>query len=169
MNTTENTAQEKQPRIKDPMKIVKIAAAVLFFIAVAALGRAFTDTTSDWYTALIKPALQPPGAVFGIVWSVLYILLAVSASLAITNPQSTSQTPLLYAITGVLNVLWSYAFFTLQNPAGALFVLALIIITAVLLFAHVYRINKTAAYLLIPYILWLFFALYLNYEIAFLN
>ena len=150
-------------------KVIRIVDSALFFIAVAALGRAFTDTTSDWYMSLIKPALQPPGMVFGIVWSVLYILLAVSASLAITEEQSASRTPLLYTVTGVLNVLWSYAFFTLQNPTGALFVLALIIITAALLFAHVYRINKTAAYLLIPYILWLFFALYLNYEIAFLN
>ena len=149
--------------------IIRITGIVLFFIAVVALGRTFTDTSSGWYASLIKPALQPPPVVFRIVWPVLYILLAVSAALVLTNPQHTENTLLLYAINGVLNVLWTYAFFTLQNPAGALFVLLLIITAAILLFAHVYRTGKTAAYLLIPYILWLFFALYLNYEIAFLN
>ncbi len=150
-------------------KILRIALPVLFFAAVAVLGRMFTDTTSDWYSALIKPALQPPAIVFGIVWTLLYILLAISAALALTSPQHTEKTLLLYAITGVANVLWSYTFFTLHHPAGALFVLLGIIVVAIVMFAHVYRVNRVAAYLLIPYIVWLFFALYLNYEIAFLN
>jgi len=99
----------------------------------------------------------------------LYILLAISAALALINPQHTEKTLLLYAMTGVSNVLWTYTFFTLQHPAGALFVLLGIIAVGITLFAHVYRFDRTAAYLLIPYIIWLFFALYLNYEIAFLN
>jgi tryptophan-rich sensory protein len=150
-------------------KILRIVLSVLFFAAVAVLGRMFTDTSTDWYTALTKPALQPPAIVFGIVWTILYILLAASAALALTDPQHTEKTRLLYAITGVANVLWTYTFFTLQYPTGALFVLLGIIVAAIVLFAHVYRIQRTAAYLLIPYIVWLFFALYLNYEIAFLN
>lgn len=149
--------------------ILKIVYSVLFMGAVAVLGTAFTDTTSEWYQSLINPALQPPSIVFPIVWSILYILIAISLSIVSIHPKTTKKALFLYALNGVLNVLWSYTFFYLQNPAGALFVLILLIATAVLLFANVFRIDKTAAYLLIPYIIWLCFALYLNYEIAFLN
>ena len=168
MTETDKTTTPPRTPAEVPA-IVRIAGITLFFIAAAALGRAFTDTASGWYQALVKPVLQPPPIVFGIVWPVLYLLMIVSAALALTDPKHTGKTLMLYAATGVLNVLWSYTFFTLHNPAGALFVLLLIIACAVLMFKHVYNINTAAAYLLIPYILWLFFALYLNYEIAFLN
>lgn len=150
-------------------KVIRIVLSVLFMAGVAALGSAFTDTSSEWYQNLVKPALQPPAIVFPIVWTILYILIAVSLSLVSTDPKTSNRVLILYAINGVLNVLWSYTFFYQQNPAGALFVLILLIITAVLLFTNVFRINKTAAYLLLPYIIWLCFAFYLNYEIAFLN
>lgn len=150
-------------------KIIRIVLSVLFMTAVALIGSAFTDTTSNWYQDLTKPALQPPSIVFPIVWTLLYILIAASLSLVSINPKTPPKTLWLYIANGLLNVLWSYTFFYRQNPAGALAVLILLIITAVLLFANVYRVDRTAAYLLLPYILWLFFALYLNFEIAFLN
>ena len=150
-------------------KIIRIIYSVLFMAAVAALGGAFTDTSTAWYQDLVKPMLQPPGVVFSIVWTILYIMIAVSLSLVSINPAAPKKTLFLYGLNGVLNVVWSYTFFYQQNPAGAVFVLILIIATAVLLFKDVFTLNKTAAYLLIPYMVWLFFALYLNYEIAFLN
>lgn len=143
--------------------------SVLFMAAVAALGTAFTDTSSNWYQSLIIPALQPPGIVFTIVWTILYILIASSLSIVSINPKSAKKTLLLFASNGVLNVLWTYTFFYLQKPASAVFVMILIVITAAFLFAETYRVDKTAAYLLIPYLIWLCFAMYLNYEIAFLN
>jgi len=149
--------------------VLRIILSVLFVAAVAVLGSLFTDTQNDWYQGLIKPALQPPGIVFGIVWTVLYILIAVSISLVAVQPDTPKTTLWLHAANGVLNVLWSYTFFTLHNPGGALFVLFLLIIVGILLYASVRKTNATAAYLLIPYLVWLAFALYLNYEIAFLN
>ena len=142
---------------------------MLFTAAVAALGSAFTDTSSEWYQSLVKPSLQPPAIVFPIVWTLLYIALAVSLSFSAVNPDTGKSTYLLYLINGVLNVLWTYVFFQKQNPGGAIIVLILIIITAVLLLGFVYPSNKTAGILIIPYILWLAFALYLNFETAFLN
>ncbi len=150
-------------------KILRIIYSVLFMASVAALGAFFTDTSTDWYINLTKPELQPPPVVFSIVWTVIYILIAVSLSLVSTNSNVTKKVLFLYALTGVLNVLWSYTFFYLQNPSGAVFVLILIIAAAVILFTNVFRIDKTAAYLLVPYTVWICFALYLNYEIAFLN
>ncbi len=150
-------------------KILRIACSVLFFAAVAAMGAAFTDTSSEWYQSLIKPALQPPPIVFSIVWSVLYLMLAASLSLVSLMPDAQKKTLALYVLTGVLNVLWTYTFFTLQNPGGAVFVLIITIIAAIALFSDVYRHNKIASYLLIPYMVWLCFALYLNYELAFFN
>jgi translocator protein len=148
---------------------VRIVLSVLFIAAVAALGSLFTDTSSKWYAGLIKPSLQPPGIVFPIVWTVLYILLAISLSLIAADPKADKNILFLHAANGLLNVLWSYVFFQKQNPAGAFFILIILIITATILFSEVYRVNKTAAYLLMPYIIWLWFALYLNYEIAFIN
>lgn len=154
-------------RIKS--KALRVILAVLFVAAVAALGSVFTDTSSEWYQNLIKPALQPPGIVFGIVWTVLYGLIAASLSLSVLNPATPDKTLWLHAANGVLNVLWSYTFFQLHNPGGALFVLLLTIVIAIALYASVRKTSATAAYLLIPYLVWLAFALYLNYEIAFLN
>jgi tryptophan-rich sensory protein len=174
-------------------KTLRIVLAILFVAIVATLGSAFTDTSSGWYQGLTLPALQPSPVVFSIVWSALYLLLTVSLSivliksgnslkpLAPTQPEATNKnflplwnninksTLLLFLGSGVLNVLWSYTFFILENPAGALFVLIVTIITAALLIADAFRISKAAAYLLVPYLVWLCFALYLNYEVAFLN
>lgn len=174
-------------------KTLRIVLAVLFVAIVATLGRAFTDTASQWYQGLTLPALQPPPIVFSVAWSVLYLLFAASLSIVLIKSAGSPPAPaqndpdaakksflpiwnnknkstlLLYFASGVLNVLWSYTFFRLENPAGALFVLIVTVITAALLIADAFRISKVAAYLLVPYLIWLCFALYLNYEIAFLN
>ncbi len=150
-------------------KILRITCSVLFFAAVAAMGAAFVDTSSEWYQSLIKPALQPPPIVFSIVWSVLYLMLAASLSLVSIMPDAQKKTLALYVLTGVLNVLWTYTFFTLANPGGAVFVLIITIIAAIALFSDVYRYNRIASYLIVPYMVWLCFALYLNYELAFFN
>lgn len=174
-------------------KTLRIVLALLFVAIVATLGRAFTDTASKWYQELNLPALQPPPIVFSAVWAALYLMFAASLSIVLIKSGDTPKVPapapsdtvkksliplwnnknkstlLLYLASGVLNVLWSYTFFRLEHPAGALFVLIITVITASLLIADAFRISKTAAYLLVPYLIWLCFALYLNYEVAFLN
>ncbi len=150
-------------------KIIRIVCAVLFFAAVAALGALFTDTSSAWYQSLIKPMLQPPPIVFSAVWTVLYALLAASLALVSIQPDVQKKTLGLYAASGILNMLWTYTFFEMQNPGGAIFVLVITIVIAVMLFTDVHSFQKIASYLLIPYMVWLCFALYLNYELAFFN
>jgi benzodiazapine receptor len=173
-------------------KTLRIVLSVLFMAIVATLGSAFTDTSSDWYQGLTLPALQPPPVAFSIAWGIIYLLIAASLSIVSiksgANPQHTAPTAepggkpkridlfpknkstlLLYLASGVQNVLWTYVFFTLHNPAGALFVLIITIIVAALLIADAFKISKAAGGLLVPYFVWLCFALYLNYELAFLN
>jgi|AGTN01.2.fsa_nt_gi Tryptophan-rich sensory protein (mitochondrial benzodiazepine receptor homolog) len=150
-------------------KALRAILSVLFVAAVAAMGTLFTDTANEWYQGLVKPALQPPGIVFGIAWTVLYALIAASLSLVAARDDTPGKTLWLHAGNGVLGVLWTYAFFQLHNPGGALGVLLMIIGVAVCLYSNVRKTNAAAAYLLIPYLVWLAFALYLNYEIAFLN
>lgn len=155
--------------MKKMPKALRVILSVLLVAAVAALGSLFTDTTSEWYQELVKPALQPPGLVFAIVWTILYTLIAISLSLVAVRDDTPKQTLWLHAANGVLNVLWSYTFFTLHNPGGALFLLFVLIAVGILLYSNVRKTTAPAAYLLIPYLVWLAFALYLNYEIAFLN
>ena len=173
-------------------KTLRIVLSVLFAAAVALLGSAFTDTSSGWYQGLTLPALQPPPLAFSIAWGIIYLLFAASLSIVSirsgtaparaalaaqpdakpTRPElfpKNKSTLLLYVASGVLNVLWSYVFFTLHNPAGALFVLILTLIVAALLIVSASKVSKTAGGLLAPYFVWLSFALYLNYELAFLN
>ena len=150
-------------------KSLRIVCAVLITLAALALASLFVDTDTSWYQALQKPQLQPPPIVFGIVWTALYLLFAASLSLISINAQTPQKTYALYLAVFVLNAFWTYAFFYRQSAAAAVFVLLMLIAAAVSLFLAVYRTNRLAAYLLIPYLLWIVFALYLNYEIAFLN
>lgn len=150
-------------------KTLRILVSVLFAAAALLLASAFVDTATDWYQGLTLPALQPPPVVFSIVWSVIYLLFAASLSIVSLQKSINKSTLLLYAASGVLNILWTYIFFIRENPANALLVLVAVIITAALLIADTFSLSKPAAYMLIPYFVWLCFALYLNYEIAFLN
>jgi len=173
-------------------KTLRIVLSVLFVAIVAVMAAAFVDTSSDWYQALVLPALQPPPIAFSIAWGIIYLLFAASLSIVSiksgaglqnasssatpdSKPKSTDlfsknkSTLLLYLASGVLNVLWTYVFFTLENPAGALFVLIVTVIVTALLIADAFSVSQAAACFLVPYLVWLCFALYLNYEIAFLN
>jgi tryptophan-rich sensory protein len=138
-------------------------------VSVANLGFAFMDTSSEWFRGLLKPALMPPDIALPIAWTALCALTAVSMSLVGINPGVRKKTLILYALTGVTGVLWIYVFFCRHNAGGAVFLLIAIIAAAALLYSDSYRTSRTAAYLLIPCILWLCYTLYLSYEIAFFN
>lgn len=147
-----------------------IVSAVVVFI-VAFLGSLFTGTSvgSEWYKS-IAPALTPPNFVFPIVWTTLFILIFISLYLALTNANQLREKSiiiLVFAINFVLNVLWSFLFFGLRSPISAFVdlialwfsILALILITR--------KVSRTAAWLLVPYLLWVTFAGILNFIIAF--
>ena len=147
--------------------IVCIAVPLIVGIISAFLSRGGMET----FAALEQPPLSPPGILFPIVWTILYVLMGISSYLvSISDTPYRSRTALtVYGIQLFFNFCWSLIFFNLAAYYAAFVWLialwALIIITAVLF----YGINKTAGYLMIPYIIWVTFAAYLNLGVAILN
>lgn len=125
----------------------------------------------NWYNSLIKPSFQPPAWLFAPVWTLLYILMAVSFILILLSPFRLTNF-LAYAIFFVqlvLNLSWSPIFFGLHKIGQALFICAALTITVFLTILAFFMISKLAAILLIPYLLWVTFATFLNYKIWKLN
>lgn len=125
----------------------------------------------EWYAGLAKPAWNPPNWLFGPVWTVLYILMAVAAWLVWRRQGlAGAALPLLvFVVQLVLNAMWSWLFFGLQRPGVALaeiLVLWVAILVTILLF---FRVRSVAGILLIPYLLWVSFAAVLNFTIWRLN
>jgi tryptophan-rich sensory protein len=141
------------------------AAAVT---AVAVVGGLATDTSSDWYRGLDLPSWQPPGAVFGPVWTVLYVLIAVAATLAyrdVTGPRRR----LVFGLFGanlVLNLAWTWIFFQAHAPAAAGVEIVVLLGTIVALIRLLWPHNRAAAVALVPYAAWVTFATALTWTIA---
>jgi tryptophan-rich sensory protein len=135
-------------------------------------GRASNSGYSNaWFAALDKPAAMPPGWVFPVAWTILYILLGLSAAMILhaRGARGRGLALGLFAAQMALNFAWSPLFFAAHQVTLALIViLAMIALTIVcaILFA---RIRKTAALLLLPYLAWLCFAAWLNWQIMVLN
>ena len=115
-----------------------------------------------------KSSLTPPGYVFGIAWTILYIILAIYFVMALLL-RGTEKALVYFAIQMVINFSWTYVFFTKNYQRLALTMIILMIILSVLSMIEMLKINKYVAYLLIPYIAWLCFATYLNSYIILKN
>jgi translocator protein len=150
----------------------KLITALAASFAAAGIGSLFTTPTlSGWYAELAKPALNPPSWVFGPVWTVLYVLMAISLYLFWTTkpaqPKGLGLT--LFAIQLALNAMWSAVFFGLQQPGAALGVILILWLSILITMIVFWRQKPLAGALLIPYLLWVSFASYLNLGIAVLN
>lgn len=127
---------------------------------------------SGWYTALEKPFFNPPGWVFGPVWTALYFIMAISAWMVWRREPDNSlvRTALyLFFLQLLFNVIWSALFFGIRKPGWAMaeiVILWLLILATILFF---YKISRLAAWLLVPYLGWVFFAAVLNSAIWWLN
>ncbi|HUS58950.1 MAG TPA: TspO/MBR family protein [Planctomycetota bacterium] len=138
------------------------AGALIAVYAAAAIGSLFART-NHWYGSA-KPSITPPDWVFPMVWGVLYLLIALSIYLMWTR--STREQKLLagslFALNLVLNMLWTYFFFTMQQPVLALIDLVLILLSIVALVLILWKVDRRASLLLVPYGLWVAFAGVLN-------
>ena len=139
----------------------------VFIYAILALiiGSLASSNTADdvWYQALIKSPLNPPGYVFGIVWPILYLLMSISAF------RTFNETKNLFLIQLLFNALWSWLFFAFQMPLVALLNIWLLIYLNIKINLKMFYIDILSGLLFIPYVLWLFFASYLNLFIVFNN
>jgi len=151
----------------------KLVIAIVVSELAGVIGSVFTiSAIPTWYAALQKPSFSPPNWIFGPVWTTLYLLIGVAAFLVWRHGLERKEVKTALAIFGgqlVLNTLWSIIFFGLHNHFWA-FIEIIVLWSAILwtIFAF-YKISRPAAYLLLPYILWVSFAGYLNYSIWILN
>lgn len=155
------------------MKSLRIYGMLAFFIliclAVGGSGAAFPP--GEWYRQLAKPPFNPPAWIFGPVWTLLYMLMGVSAWLVWRRPGlPAAQYPLLlFAVQMTLNGAWSWIFFGFHRTGLALIDILLLWAAIAATLLSFWRIRKTAAVLLIPYLLWVTFAVYLNASLWRLN
>lgn len=137
-----------------------------------ASGRLFpSGDANDWYVALVKPAETPPGWVFAVAWTSLYILLGLALAMIVNARGSRLRRPalILFAVQMVANLAWSPLFFGYHQVSMALLLLAGIFALALATTFVFARIRKAAAWLMVPYLAWLCFAGILNYKIDRLN
>jgi tryptophan-rich sensory protein len=120
----------------------------------------------DWYLNLNKSSLTPPGYMFGIAWVILYILMSISVWIIWKKEKKITFPIQIYIIQLILNFMWSPIFFKYHYINEAQLLLLLIWMLVIINIYLFYSINKKAGLLLLPYILWLTFAFYLNYYIV---
>ncbi|MEO1189112.1 MAG: TspO/MBR family protein [Pseudomonadota bacterium] len=140
-------------------------------IIVAIMG-GLASRPGPWYEALKTSALTPPNWVFAPAWTAIYASCVVAAVLGWRAAQSASARARLislFFINAVVNVLWSFLFFTLQRPDWALAEVAVIWLSVAVLIIFLRRLSGLAALILLPYLIWVSFAAYLNYQVVVLN
>lgn len=150
---------------------ILIAVAICLCIGFFS-GFASQSSIHTWYTTLNKPFFNPPDWVFAPIWTILYILMGVSAGIVWSKGfyHKWVKTALYHFIFQLLfNGLWSLVFFGFKSPGLALLVILTLLILLLLTIKWFKIVNKTASYLLIPYLIWVLFAGILNFSIWQLN
>ena len=153
-------------RSKIKTYVISIAVA----LAVGGLSALLTGDSMEKYKALRQPPLAPPGWVFPVVWTILFVLMGVGAAMVCLSGSSSKKKPIaIYGLQLAVNFFWTILFFLLEARLFAFFWLLLLLGLAVWMAVSFARVNKTAGLLQIPYILWLLFAGYLNLAVYLLN
>lgn len=156
------------------MKKIKVFAVSIFIaLAVGALSAFFTRNSMGLYMDIIRPFLSPPSWLFPIVWTVLFVLMGISSAMIYLDKRATTAQKnsalLTYALSLVVNFFWSIIFFGGRWFLFAFLWILLLLYLIVRTIMKYFKINKTAAYLQIPYLLWVSFATYLTFAIWYLN
>ncbi len=151
------------------MKNINFKKLFLCILITFIIGGLFAFLTMDnsFYKGLEKP-FDIPMIIFPIAWSIIYTLMGISLYI-ITNYDNTKGETILYFVQLVVNSLWTLFFFGFRLYFFSFIWLLLLIALVIYMIFKFYQINKTAAYINIPYLLWLIFASYLNYMIYYLN
>ncbi len=155
---------------KNKVNFEMLLIFILSAFAVSTFANLFSGNSASVYEMLVKPPLSPPQVVFPIVWSVLYLAMAFAAYMVNTEQcAEVGKAIKLYFLQLAVNGVWSIIFFTLEMRFAAFLWLVLLIYLVVLTTKEFYKVNKAAAYLMLPYIIWLFYAAYLNLGFWLLN
>lgn len=141
----------------------RISVFVFVFLTLIIGGFASSQSLDIWYVSLVKSDLNPPGYIFGIIWPILYLMMAISAFRTFYFVKKS------FFIQLFFNAIWSWLFFVFQMPLLALVNIWLLILLNVRIAFVMFKEDKLSAYLYLPYVLWLIFASYLNLYIVFNN
>ena len=141
----------------------------LIIVLVAVLGSVFVGLGIDWYSTLIKPTEWPPSFLFGIVWTVIYVLTAITLFVWQKHSKVPTVIYVLFIVNGILNVLWCLIYFTINQLFISLIIILLNLIAAVLLVAKINKTNGFYAALLLIYPVWISIATTLNLATWVLN
>lgn len=153
---------------KNPKKTYLISIGIA--LAAGALSSLLAMGEMREYEALRQPPLAPPGWLFPVVWTILFVLMGISAArVCLNTPEKWPFALKLYVLQLILNVLWTPLYFTFNLRLAAFVLLLILFAVVVAMTWEFYKIDKKAAYLQIPYIVWLIYAGYLNLATYILN
>lgn len=162
-------------------RLTKLLISLALPIAAGLVGSLFTmSAIPTWYATLTKPSFSPPNWIFAPVWTGLYLLMGLALYRIVSrNPApgrilrdwslERRQAATLFGIHLVFNALWSILFFGLHNPLLGLLDILILLSLIVIITIKFYRLDRVAAYLLLPYLVWVAFATLLNFSIWQLN
>jgi tryptophan-rich sensory protein len=149
-------------------RYASLTAFLSLVILAAAFGSSFEAGT--WYQTMNKPSWTPPGWLFGPVWAVLYVMIALAAwKVWMTGHYARQSALAWWGLQLILNAAWSWLFFGLHRPGWAWLEMALLIVVVALCIRAFRPLSKPAANLMVPYLLWLVFAWVLNLAIWTMN
>jgi len=157
------------------MKINKITTWIVFYlctVVASSAGAVFNfGQDNEWYTSLIQPELQPPSWIFGPVWTVLYILIATSAYRIMFSMPNTLKpvTMSFWSLQMAINVIWTPVFIGAQNLELAFYYIIGMWTSTLIYIIVSWSVDRWASWLMVPYLLWVSFAGYLNYNYWQLN
>ena len=154
-------------------ELVRLILCIAICQMAGVIGSIFTaSSVATWYTTLNKPWFSPPGFVISAVWILLFVLMGISLFLVWRQGISGADSKIALAVFAaqlLVNTLWSYAFFGLQSPLAGVVVIVVLWLLILQTIIRFWPISKDAALLLVPYIIWVSFAGFLNYSIWRLN
>jgi tryptophan-rich sensory protein len=149
---------------------IVLAGLILLCLAVGGIGGGASASGIDgWYRTLAKPGWNPPDWVFGPVWTVLYVMMAVAAWLVWKTGDRVRPALVLFFVQLALNLAWTFIFFTAQSPGLALIEIAFLWLAVLLTMLAFFGRQSTAGWLFVPYLAWVSFAAALNFAIWWMN
>ena len=156
------------------MSLLRLALFVIPTIMfLGFLSGTMSGSTAEnaWYQTLLKPQIQPPGWVFGVVWPTLYLMMGLALAMVLNARGSLYQTPAvaLFAAQFLINLTWSPIFFGAHQVTAAFFIILVMLGIAIATTFAFARVRKAAAWLMVPYLVWISFAAILNFQIDQLN
>ncbi|WP_144904138.1 TspO/MBR family protein [Halobellus captivus] len=166
--------QARLSRFPRERPLIALVVAILSVELVGASGAVFTaQGLGEWYDSLVRPAVAPPNWVFGPVWTALFALMGAALWLvwkrATEEPEAVRVATVVFVVHFAFNLGWSAAFFGMREIGLGLAVIAVLWALIVATMRAFARVDRRAALLLVPYLLWVTFAAYLNYQFWVLN